>query len=397
MKIAIIADDFTGAAEAAGIGHRHGLPAEVSFHALRDAAAALAIDTDTRLCRPHAARLALRAEGERLARFGKQLIFKKVDSVLRGNVYAESAALAGALGKAGVILVPANPAMGRIIRDGRCYVRGIPVARTFFRDDPHHPIKDSRIGQMLGAADRVVVRRTGERARVGQFTVGEAACEEDLGYWASQVDDRFLPAGGGIPGGRHSGGGLDGAQATVFGAPVLSCAIDCRVGFRSVPKPLDKDPQAGRSCCSHAPPVAQPALDHIFLAGRMDRPNPWSIVGGASGRCRRRRLCPGAPVRHLPWNSRGFCRPRRAASAFAGVPSPYDRGRRNGGGDLATPGMEPPVCCKRVGPRRRVAAPFRSKGHSRHREARQLRMAGIVFLARQLLDKAACPSPIHLS
>ena len=196
MKIVIIADDFTGAAEAAGVGYRHGLPAEVAFRAVTDGAAALAIDTDTRLCRPAAARLALRAEGEKLTRLRGRLIFKKVDSVLRGNVYAESVALAKALGKAGVILVPANPTMGRIIKDGRYYIGGIPVARTFFRDDPHHPIRDSRIGQMLGAADAVVVRRTGDGARSGEFTVGEAACEEDLRYWARQVNDRFLPVGG---------------------------------------------------------------------------------------------------------------------------------------------------------------------------------------------------------
>jgi len=197
LKIIVIADDFTGAAEAAGIGFRFGRSAEVALQFAQDQPNFVSIDTDTRLCPPSEARAKLQALGAELARSSDRLVFKKVDSILRGNVFAETTALAEALGKTAVLLVPANPSMGRTIRNGRYYIDGRPIDDTDFRDDPHHPVRDSRIGQMLGCPEKVVIRRSAEIGPIRDFTVGEAASLDDLLHSARAVDDRILPAGGG--------------------------------------------------------------------------------------------------------------------------------------------------------------------------------------------------------
>ena len=75
-----------------------------------------------------------------------RLIYKKTDSTLRGNIYAELSALAG-LGP--LTYVPAYPKMGRTVVDGRLLVNGIPVEQTSFADDPHHPITDGSISRLL--------------------------------------------------------------------------------------------------------------------------------------------------------------------------------------------------------------------------------------------------------
>lgn len=65
-------------------------------------------------------------------------IYNKTDSVLRGNVTHEVEAVIQALGLDGVLLVPANPSLGRTIEGGRYFVRGRPLHETEFARDPRH-------------------------------------------------------------------------------------------------------------------------------------------------------------------------------------------------------------------------------------------------------------------
>lgn len=55
------------------------------------------------------------------------ILFKKIDSTLRGHVAAEIRAALGALPGRPVIFAPAFPAQGRIVRNGRLYVRGVAL------------------------------------------------------------------------------------------------------------------------------------------------------------------------------------------------------------------------------------------------------------------------------
>ncbi|CAB3806204.1 D-threonate kinase [Paraburkholderia ultramafica] len=128
-SILIIADDLSGAADCAIGFAGAGRNTVVTLNASRAMAAAevVAVDTDTRRMRPaeaaHCASiawLAQRARGRRL--------YKKIDSTLRGNWAAEVAALQPLAGLA--IVATAFPATGRTVREGRVFVRGVPLENT---------------------------------------------------------------------------------------------------------------------------------------------------------------------------------------------------------------------------------------------------------------------------
>jgi uncharacterized protein YgbK (DUF1537 family) len=82
---------------------------------------------------------------------GNQLLFKKVDSTLRGPFAAEVRALIETLAAPLVAVCPANPAVGRTVRDGLLLVRGMPVAETEFRQDPGWPVRESKVANLLAA------------------------------------------------------------------------------------------------------------------------------------------------------------------------------------------------------------------------------------------------------
>src|SRR5207249_3716119 len=148
--IAVIADDLTGAAELGAVGNRYGLNAEVvtgmllkddeperrsptrrdpsdlnrteskgSAPAGNAAADLICIDTDSRSCPPEEARRRVGQAAKALLASGAKGIYKKVDSILRGHVVAEIESLMSELGLQRALLLPANPTLGRVIRDGK--------------------------------------------------------------------------------------------------------------------------------------------------------------------------------------------------------------------------------------------------------------------------------------
>jgi len=198
LPVAVVADDLSGAAEMGGVGWRRGFAAEVHTEPGLPAGAPLVVvDTDTRT-RPRAEALERSARvGAWLAELGAELVYKKTDSVLRGWVRTELEALLGALGRPRALLVPANPSLGRVIREGRYLVRGRPVAETDFARDPLHPIASSEVLDMLGAdgAAPLCYAAPGSPLPERGVCVGGATSREDLLGWASRADARTLPAG----------------------------------------------------------------------------------------------------------------------------------------------------------------------------------------------------------
>ena len=131
-KVLVVADDLTGAADCAAAS---GLNAVVVLDDSRGipAAEVVAIDADTR--RMDAGRAAV--ETARIVQtYPAELVYKKIDSSLRGHVRTEVAAALEAYRSLGhpdaiAVVAPALvPAMGRITRDGRHYVRGVEIEST---------------------------------------------------------------------------------------------------------------------------------------------------------------------------------------------------------------------------------------------------------------------------
>ena len=84
-----------------------------------------------------------------LKKYGFEHIYKKIDSVLRGNIAAEISALLNSLNLDAAVVFPAFPDEGRITVGGFQLLNGIPIQRTEVSRDPAFPITESNIVNIL--------------------------------------------------------------------------------------------------------------------------------------------------------------------------------------------------------------------------------------------------------
>lgn len=115
MRVAIIADDLTGACDAAVHFAARGLETQVSLDGSVPASAVAAFPTDSRDVDAATARSRILALSAKLS---PQLVFLKIDSVLRGHPGREVALTLAAFHFDSAILTPAYPEMGRTVRNG---------------------------------------------------------------------------------------------------------------------------------------------------------------------------------------------------------------------------------------------------------------------------------------
>ena len=197
--IAVIADDLTGAAEIAGLGWRHGLTAEILQRDQMPSDIELAVfDSDSRNCPAKEAARRVSRIAKRIRKRKPAWIYKKVDSVLRGNVLVEIQAMQEALGLTCCLLVPANPSARRIIKNGKYFIQGKPINRTDFRNDPSHPRHSADVKELLGASRDYSVTLQQLKASDLPYgmVVGEATTVTDVRHWGQRVNAQTLPAGG---------------------------------------------------------------------------------------------------------------------------------------------------------------------------------------------------------
>lgn len=196
-RILVVADDLSGAAEVAGLAFQAGLTAEVQRVPGLDADAdVVALDTDTRLLSADAAAGRVHTAMQQAAAGRFELLFKKTDSLVRGNVRAELEAALQATGLVRAMLVPANPSRGRTMVAGRYLVDGQPLAETALAADPHHPRGSSDVRALLGAGRLDVhLLKAGERLPDTGIIVPDVATSADLNRLAELTDGSLLAAG----------------------------------------------------------------------------------------------------------------------------------------------------------------------------------------------------------
>ena len=131
MRVLIIADDLTGALDSAvtltGVGLRCVVarrPGD-AFAALAEDPEVLSISTASREGGAAQAQTAVAAALDAVGAM-PEIIFKKIDSRLKGHVAAEVAVLARYSGHARALVAPAIPTQGRTVVDGR--LTGVGVA-----------------------------------------------------------------------------------------------------------------------------------------------------------------------------------------------------------------------------------------------------------------------------
>lgn len=122
IRWALLADDLTGAADAAVEFREAGFSVSVCLTEESVAcseADICAVTTESRELEESEARESVRRWAGIVQRAGRQTVFMKVDSMLRGNGAAEAAELVHIAGFAQSVLCPALPRLGRICVDGR--------------------------------------------------------------------------------------------------------------------------------------------------------------------------------------------------------------------------------------------------------------------------------------
>ncbi len=153
VPFGVIADDFTGASDVGVQFKKEGLETVVltdvrSLKQIKNFDVAV-IDTESRNITSTAAYNKVKKVVRSLKALGVKIVYKKIDSTLRGNIGAELDAVLDELGLRAAILSPAFPATGRTTVNGRQLVKGVPLAETEFAHDPIHPIKESHIATLI--------------------------------------------------------------------------------------------------------------------------------------------------------------------------------------------------------------------------------------------------------
>jgi uncharacterized protein YgbK (DUF1537 family) len=178
-QILIVADDLSGAADCTAGAMRAGLDTRVTLrHALTqnafvDSPQVWSIDADTRRL-PPAVAVSVNTEILKQCRTRGQLLYKKIDSTLRGNFAAELKAMVECGGMA--VVAPAFPDAGRSTRDGRQYVHGIKLEETeIWRHEGMSGAAD--LPAMLAAHGMRTALIPLARVRAGHATLREALHE----------------------------------------------------------------------------------------------------------------------------------------------------------------------------------------------------------------------------
>jgi uncharacterized protein YgbK (DUF1537 family) len=196
--IAVIADDFTGAAEIGGIGLRHGLKIviETSIESIEDVDLII-IATNTRSMPADEAKKVIHEVTIQLINLNPDCIFKKLDSVLRGNIVDELQEQMRVMNKQKALVVAGNPFFGRLIRNGIYYVNDKPLIHTGFAADPEFPLKSSKILDIVGETYAGIHSVNLNEVLPSQgLLFGDVNSTSDLKKWVLKIDNDCFPAGG---------------------------------------------------------------------------------------------------------------------------------------------------------------------------------------------------------
>jgi D-threonate/D-erythronate kinase len=198
--IIVIADDFTGAAELAGICLRYGLKPKLCLSIQELASINLddgcIVSTDSRSKKKQEALAITKQYLDELVKANPVLLFKKIDSVLRGYIIEELKIQMQVLGSNKAIIVAANPSLGRTINNGKYYLNGIEITKTDFANDPEFPVKTDFVNEILNEPS-VEVRSVTSILPSQGIIVAEANSETDMQEWASKIDAEFALIGAG--------------------------------------------------------------------------------------------------------------------------------------------------------------------------------------------------------
>src|SRR5580700_1066333 len=188
VECLLIADDLTGACDAAvqftARGRRVVVELELGAGASNPGVYpdVLAVTTESRGLSVEEARRAIMDMALRLADTKARILFKKIDSTLRGNAGAEIAATVEAFGCDAAVITPAFPAMKRFVADGWLRVHA-PVDAPPDGPAEFEPVEIGAYFRAQGLASHRHARADGVAAAIGggiRYVSVDAVCDADL-------------------------------------------------------------------------------------------------------------------------------------------------------------------------------------------------------------------------
>ena len=160
-KLVIIADDLTGANDAGVQFAKYGMNVQVlledssqtTVSGSGEVVDVVVLDTDSRAVPAEVAFARVAAASRMVKKVAGNgeipLIFKKIDSTLRGNLGPEIDAAMTEFGFDWAAVVPAFPANGRITVGGWHLLHQVPLAESEISRDPKAPVHDSVLSELL--------------------------------------------------------------------------------------------------------------------------------------------------------------------------------------------------------------------------------------------------------
>lgn len=181
MRIAVIADDLTGALDTGVQFTQWGYKTQLTNKPAESTAEVTIINTDTRNKTPEQAYLTTYQTATKL---DHDIIYKKTDSTLRGNPGPEIQAILDATGEQNAILSPTYPSTGRRVKDGHLYISDKPITETEYINESR--IKTSFIPEILDTKAPVhAVQALTDLPEAGIIVV-DSETEQDLLEVAAQ-------------------------------------------------------------------------------------------------------------------------------------------------------------------------------------------------------------------
>ena len=212
-RVLIIADDLTGALDTAGAFASRGIATKVIAEpktsdaaSVRDAQV-VAVNTASRHLPAADAAVHMLQCARLLSTQHFDIVFKKIDSTLRGNVVVETETLMKTCGRPTALVAPAFPAQGRTVIDGMVHVEGVPLPDTGFAKDALSPPPLQPLGDVFAdvvGQDRVMSWRPGQALTLAKSGVIIADAENDpdmselFGKVAERVTQTLLVGSAGL-------------------------------------------------------------------------------------------------------------------------------------------------------------------------------------------------------
>lgn len=203
-KLAVLADDFTGALDTGVQFAKVGVatlvtatPSPIQQKTVMECEV-LVLNLETRHL---SAELAGRWVADSMAMLkaaGVEYFYKKTDSALRGNIGAELEAMC--TGEA-IFFIPAFPKAGRTTVDGRHYCDGLPISSSVFGKDPFNPVLHDSIADIIAASSPIDVLTVSQRELPlftkprggGRIVVFDAADDEGMRRIAEKLSALGTP------------------------------------------------------------------------------------------------------------------------------------------------------------------------------------------------------------